>query len=206
MERFSAFIAEEENEMKLNLPTKITLIRIALIPIMVIVYYLSMIPYRSLIAGIIFVVAAGTDFLDGYLARKNNQVTNLGKFLDPIADKVLIMTALFLLVESHTIPVIFGAVSGIIILARELIVTGFRQIAAANQVVIAADMTGKVKAVFQDIALCVFLPAGRSSSRCRFHGHICLDLLHSARNRGGADHVSGVNYIVRNKQVLSDPQ
>ena len=142
--------------MKLNLPTKITLIRIALIPIMVIVYYLSMIPYRSLIAGIIFVVAAGTDFLDGYLARKNNQVTNLGKFLDPIADKVLIMTALFLLVESHTIPVIFGAVSGIIILARELIVTGFRQIAAANQVVIAADMTGKVKAVFQDIALAFF--------------------------------------------------
>ena len=192
--------------MKLNLPTKITLIRIALIPIMVIVYYLSMIPYRSLIAGIIFVVAAGTDFLDGYLARKNNQVTNLGKFLDPIADKVLIMTALFLLVESHTIPVLFGAVSGIIILARELIVTGFRQIAAANQVVIAADMTGKVKAVFQDIALAFFflladLPQDAAFT-CIF-AWICYILLGIAVV---LTIVSGVNYIVRNKQVLSDPQ
>ncbi len=192
--------------MKLNLPTKITLIRIALIPIMVIVYYLSMIPYRSLIAGIIFVVAAGTDFLDGYLARKNNQVTNLGKFLDPIADKVLIMTALFLLVESHTIPVLFGAVSGIIILARELIVTGFRQIAAANQVVIAADMTGKVKAVFQDIALAFFFLLADLPQDAAFTGifaWICYILLGIAVV---LTIVSGVNYIVRNKQVLSDPQ
>lgn len=192
--------------MKLNLPTKITLIRIALIPIMVVVYYLSVIPYRSLIAGIIFVLAAGTDFLDGYLARKNNQVTNLGKFLDPIADKVLIMTALFLLVESHTIPVIFGAVSGVIILARELIITGFRQVAAANQVVIAADMTGKVKAVFQDIALAFFFLLAELPAEAAFTGvfaWVCYILLGIAVV---LTIVSGVNYIVKNKQVLSDPQ
>lgn len=192
--------------MKLNLPTKITLVRIAMIPIMVVIYYLDAIPYRSLIAGAVFVLAAGTDFLDGYLARKNNQVTNLGKFLDPIADKVLIMTALFLLVESHTIPVIFGAVSGIIILARELIVTGFRQVAAANNVVIAADMTGKVKAVFQDIALAFFflladLP--KDAAFTEIFAWISYVMLAIAVV---LTIVSGINYIVKNKQVLSDPK
>jgi len=192
--------------MKLNLPTKITLVRIAMIPIMVVIYYLEAIPYRSLIAGAVFVLAAGTDFLDGYLARKNNQVTNLGKFLDPIADKVLIMTALFLLVESHTIPVIFGAVSGIIILARELIVTGFRQVAAANNVVIAADMTGKVKAVFQDIALAFFflladLP--KDAAFTEIFAWISYVMLAIAVV---LTIVSGINYIVKNKQVLSDPK
>ena len=192
--------------MKLNLPTKITLVRIAMIPIMVVIYYLEAIPYRSLIAGAVFVLAAGTDFLDGYLARKNNLVTNLGKFLDPIADKVLIMTALFLLVESHTIPVIFGAVSGIIILARELIVTGFRQVAAANNVVIAADMTGKVKAVFQDIALAFFflladLP--KDAAFTEIFAWISYVMLAIAVMLTS---VSGINYIVKNKQVLSDPK
>ena len=192
--------------MKLNLPTKITLVRIAMIPIMVVIYYLDAIPYRSLIAGAVFVLAAGTDFLDGYLARKNNLVTNLGKFLDPIADKVLIMTALFLLVESHTIPVIFGAVSGIIILARELIVTGFRQVAAANNVVIAADMTGKVKAVFQDIALAFFflladLP--KDAAFTEIFAWISYVMLAIAVV---LTIVSGINYIVKNKQVLSDPK
>ncbi len=192
--------------MKLNLPTKITLVRIAMIPIMVVIYYLDAIPYRSLIAGAVFVLAAGTDFLDGYLARKNNQVTNLGKFLDPIADKVLIMTALFLLVESHTIPVISGAVSGIIILARELIVTGFRQVAAANNVVIAADMTGKVKAVFQDIALAFFflladLP--KDAAFTEIFAWISYVMLAIAVV---LTIVSGINYIVKNKQVLSDPK
>ncbi len=192
--------------MKLNLPTKITLVRIAMIPIMVVIYYLEAIPYRSLIAGAVFVLAAGTDFLDGYLARKNNLVTNLGKFLDPIADKVLIMTALFLLVESHTIPVIFGAVSGIIILARELIVTGFRQVAAANNVVIAADMTGKVKAVFQDIALAFFflladLP--KDAAFTEIFAWISYVMLAIAVV---LTIVSGINYIVKNKQVLSDPK
>ena len=192
--------------MKLNLPTKITLVRIAMIPIMVVIYYLEAIPYRSLIAGAVFVLAAGTDFLDGYLARKNNQVTNLGKFLDPIADKVLIMTALFLLVESHTIPVIFGAVSGIIILARELIVTGFRQVAAANNVVMAADMTGKVKAVFQDIALAFFflladLP--KDAAFTEIFAWISYVMLAIAVV---LTIVSGINYIVKNKQVLSDPK
>ena len=190
----------------MNLPNKITLSRIFLIPVFVAVFFLTVIPYNYFISCIIFIVAACTDFIDGHIARKYNLVTNLGKFLDPIADKVLIMTALFLLVESHTIPVLFGAVSGIIILARELIVTGFRQIAAANQVVIAADMTGKVKAVFQDIALAFFFLLADLPQDAAFTGifaWICYILLGIAVV---LTIVSGVNYIVRNKQVLSDPQ
>ena len=82
----------------MNLPTKITLIRIFLIPLFVAIYLIDAIPYNTFIATGIFIVASMTDWLDGYLARKNNMVTDLGKFLDPIADKVLVSTALVIIV------------------------------------------------------------------------------------------------------------
>lgn len=140
----------------MNLPNKITIVRIALIPLMVIAFYIDFI-YSGLVAALIFTVAAFTDFLDGHIARKHDLVTNTGKFLDPIADKVLVLVALCLVLESGLIAPVYGAIAVSIIIARELIISAFRQIAAANGVVISADKAGKIKAVFQDIAAGMFL-------------------------------------------------
>ena len=141
----------------MNLPNKLSLIRIFLIPVFVVVFFLNVIPYNEAVAAAIFAVTALTDFLDGYLARKNGLVTNLGKFLDPIADKVLVSTAFILMLTRYEIFGLFGygfyvagAVGVCLILARELIISAFRQIAAANGLVLAADMLGKIKTNFQD--------------------------------------------------------
>ena len=141
----------------MNLPNKISLARIALIPVFIAFYYLTMIPHNYLYATIVFAVAAFTDFLDGYIARKYNLVTDLGKFLDPIADKVLVLTAMILMLTSVSIgplgggilPAVSGGVGISIILARELIVSSFRMVAASKKVVIAADKLGKIKTVSQ---------------------------------------------------------
>lgn len=150
----------------MNLPNKITCVRLALIPLFVFFYMADFIPYGKLVATVVFAVACFTDFLDGNIARKRGLVTNLGKFLDPIADKVLVMAGMLLVVAypvtAHVgvnvalpiiIPSYIGIVACIIILARELIVSAFRQVAATKNVVLAADMYGKVKAVFQFITL-----------------------------------------------------
>jgi len=134
----------------MNLPNKITVARILLIPIMVIIpFFFEDVTMGNFICLIIFLIASFTDFLDGYLARKNNQVTNFGKFLDPIADKLLVASALIMLVERRIIP----AWIPIIILAREFIVSGIRMLAAGEGKVIAASWYGKVKTVSQMIAI-----------------------------------------------------
>lgn len=140
----------------MNLPNKITVARMLLIPIMIIVPYLGLnnilfgsVTIGSFITLIIFLIASFTDFLDGYLARKNNLVTTFGKFLDPIADKLLVLSALIMLVEEGIIP---GWIS-IIIAAREFIVSGIRMLAAGDGKVIAASWYGKVKTVSQMIAI-----------------------------------------------------
>lgn len=142
----------------MNLPNKITLARIFMIPVMVIIPFLGIqgslnifggLTYSNLITVIIFLLASITDFLDGYLARKNNLVTTFGKFLDPIADKLLVLSALLMLVEAGTIP----AWIPIIIAAREFIVSGIRMLAAGEGNVIAASWLGKIKTVSQMIAI-----------------------------------------------------
>lgn len=156
----------------MNLPNKITVCRLILIPVFMFFYLADFIPYGKLVAGIVFAIACLTDFLDGHIARKYNLVTTLGKFLDSIADKVLVMSGLLCLVayplkpNYGTLPMpedpeIFAAIKpfyvGIIvaaiILARELLISAFRQLAASKNIVLAADMCGKVKAVFQFITL-----------------------------------------------------
>ena len=127
----------------MNLPNKLTILRLIMIPLFVAAFYITALPYNYLISAIIFVLAALTDFLDGYIARKYNLVTNLGKFLDPIADKVLVSTALIVMLlpmvgEMAILP-FYGAIAVAIILARELIVSGFRIVAASNGKVLAAD-------------------------------------------------------------------
>ena len=140
----------------MNLPNKLTLFRIILVPIMVIIPFFGIendflgIPLTCLIIDIIFIIASATDKLDGYLARKNNQVTTFGKFLDPLADKILVLTALIMLVEMQKLP----AWIPIIVLAREFIVSGYRLVAVEKGgKVISASKWGKLKTVTQMFAI-----------------------------------------------------
>lgn len=129
----------------MNLPNKITTVRVFMIPLYLIFMLVDQIPYGKYIAGVIFTLAAITDALDGYIARKNNLVTNFGKFMDPLADKLLVCSALICFVEFHLIP----SWIAIIIIAREFIVQGLRLIASDNGVVLAAGWWGKLKTVVQ---------------------------------------------------------
>lgn len=125
---------------QLNWPNKITLIRIFLVPILL-VFLISPRGWYPLIAAMIFLIAAFTDWLDGHLARSTNQITRLGQLLDPIADKLLVTAALVSLVGRQQVP----AWMVVIILCRELAITGLRAIAADQHIIIAADAFGKYK-------------------------------------------------------------
>lgn len=141
----------------MNLANKLTLFRIILVPIMVIIPFLGLdkdvvlnIPLGWLIVEAIFIIASITDKLDGYIARSRNQITTFGKFLDPIADKILVLAAMIMLVEDGRLP----AWIPIIVLFREFIVSGYRLIAVENNGnVIAASIWGKLKTVTQMFAL-----------------------------------------------------
>ncbi len=133
----------------MNLPNKLTMARIIAVPIFVVLYMMKMyIP-----ACIVFILASLTDMLDGKIARKYNLVTNFGKIMDPLADKILVYAAFCMMVEDGTIP----AWMLIIILFREFAVSGLRTVAASEGTVIAAGMTGKIKTVLQMFAVPVLL-------------------------------------------------
>ena len=132
----------------MNLPNALTVFRILAVPFIVALLYFPT-PTPCLIATLFFLVAILTDLADGFLARKYNQVTNFGKFLDPLADKILIASVLIMLVELNWVP----AWIAIIVIVRELLVTGLRAIAADKGHVIAADKYGKMKTIMQSVAL-----------------------------------------------------
>ena len=187
----------------MNLPNKLTLLRLVMIPVFTAVYFIWQIPFNFLIAAVIFVLAAATDFLDGYIARKYNLVTNLGKFLDPIADKVLVSTALIIMlvpVGGVLIIPAYGAIAVAIILARELVVSGFRMVAASKGAVIAADKSGKIKTFVQDVSIAVLL-VGAQFTTCSIINLVGLILLAIATL---LTIVSGVECIVKNRAVLKD--
>lgn len=184
------------------------MIRIALIPVFV-TLYLVRFPWHAVAATCVFAAASATDFLDGYIARKRNLVTNLGKFLDPIADKLLVACALIAICV--TTPVVAEpkpfficvAVFTMVILSRELMVSGFRIVAADKGVVLAADMLGKIKTVLQMFALLLLLPvvdiAEASVKGGEIVYYIGFALLAAATLMTVA---SGMNYIIRNRTVL----
>lgn len=203
----------------MNLPNKISLSRICLIPVFVVAFFLEgVLPYNFLIAAVIFAVAAFTDFIDGKIARSRGLVTNLGKFLDPIADKVLVATAMILLLTMRVR--LFGlfacsaqsalymttAICICIILARELIISAFRQIAAANGIVMAAEKLGKYKAACQDVAIFVLIFTGDAASLfgCTAATVIAWIGLALFAVATVLTIWSGIAYIVKNKQVLTD--
>ena len=143
----------------MNLPNKLTVMRICLIPFVMFFYLANFIPYGigKIVALAIFIVAALTDLLDGKIARKHNLVTNLGKFLDPIADKILTSTVLFMLIADGTIPAPWGVIVVSIIIAREFMVSGLRLVTAGEGVVVAAGIWGKLKTAFTMVAIVVIL-------------------------------------------------
>ncbi len=136
----------------MNLPNKITLTRVIMVPVFVVLMLVRQIPYNDYIACAVFCLACISDFIDGYLARKWQLVTNFGKFADPLADKLLVSSALICLVELDRLY----AWAVIVIIAREFIISGLRLIAVDNGVVIAANYWGKVKTVIQ-MFMCIFL-------------------------------------------------
>ena len=137
----------------MNLPNKLTMFRLILVPFFVAVLLAPALPHHYLIAAILFGVASYTDHLDGMLARKNNQITDFGKFMDPLADKVLVISALVCFVELHLANVWMV----LLIIAREFMVTSIRLVAADKGQVIAANNWGKAKTVSQIIAILVVL-------------------------------------------------
>lgn len=206
----------------MNLPNKISLTRILMIPVFVAVFFLDgIIPFAFGIAAIIFAIAACTDFIDGKIARSRGLVTNLGKFLDPIADKVLVSTAMILVLTMQgSLFALFGA-SGeaiyiataiciCIIMARELIISAFRQIAAVNGVIMAAEKLGKYKAACQDVAIFVLIFAGGIADItpieyavpwATYIAWVGFALFAVATV---LTILSGISYVVKNKQVLKD--
>ncbi len=177
--------------MQMNLPNKLTMLRVILIPVFLVVLFLVPAPMNRYIAVVIFIVASLTDFLDGYLARKWNLVSNFGKFMDPLADKLLVMAALVSMVELGDLP----SWVVIIILAREFAITGFRTLAMEANIVMAASWWGKVKTTVQMLMIIVVLlnlpVTGISIVENLLVGLAVFFTI-----------LSGTDYIVKNKQVL----
>lgn len=193
--------------MKLNLPNKITLARIALIPI-VLILYLVQFPYHEIAAALVFILCCSTDFIDGNIARKRGLVTDLGKFLDPIADKVIVVAMLFVFVSDGTLGNWYNAVIAGVVMSRELIITAFRTIAVQKKVVLAADKWGKIKTVFLDIGLIALTMALLQTGSIGGKPFYFFWWLGTIAFYIGVFFAifSGINYVVKNKQVLvTDP-
>lgn len=176
----------------MNLANKITISRILLVPIFMI-FLLADIPYGVTVASIIFIVAALTDSLDGYIARSRNQVTKLGKFMDPLADKLLVTAALVSLVEMDKL----ASWVVVIIISREIIVSVFRAVAASEGIVIAASPWGKAKTISQIIAIVTLLFNNYPFSLY----NIPFDTI-AVWATVILTVISGYDYIYKNKQVL----
>ena len=195
----------------MNLPNKLTIFRIILVPIMVIIPLLNIpgaflgIPLTYWIINFIFIIASITDKLDGHIARKTNQVTSFGKFADPLADKILVLSAMLLLVELGKIP----SWIPIIILTREFIVSGYRLIAVEKGgKVIAASIFGKIKTVTQITAIIIALIDVNTFGRCFTGGLTGIQfLLNLAQTLMMiicvlATIISGIDYLKDGKELL----
>ncbi len=192
----------------MNLPNKLTMVRVVLVPVFMFFYLANFVPYGKMIALAVFAIAAFTDFLDGRIARKNNLVTNFGKFFDTLADKLLVLGALTLVCLDHTVPLIMGAIVLMCIVGRDLVIMGLRSIAASAGIVIAADKLGKYKAFVIDIALILLIilafinQYGFFSETAVFVYSIvcwvvlCIGALLSI--------LSCINYMVKNREVYKD--
>lgn len=179
----------------MNTANKITLIRIALIPVFLFFFLTDFVPYSYYISIAVFILASITDQLDGHIARKYNQITDFGKFIDPLADKILVISALIAMIEFDML----SSIPVIIIISREFIVTGLRIVAISSGQVIAAAFSGKLKTVTQ-IVMTVYLMVIRdlyaSLPWLDIIGQ-CLVWLTVAITV-----YSGIEYLVKNKKII----
>lgn len=177
----------------MNLANRITLLRILMIPIFI-VLMLADFPYHMEAALAIFLLASLTDKLDGYIARKYNMITDFGKFIDPLADKLLVTGAFVVLIQIGRIEawIVF------VILTREFAVTGLRSLAAAQNVIIAASNYGKIKTVTQIIAIVILLMNNYPFSLVSFPMDVIMVYITLAITI-----LSGLDYFIKNKQVFA---
>lgn len=180
-------VRSSAQESNINLPNVLTVARILLIPVFV-VLFVTPTPDRSLAAAAVFVIAALTDLLDGYLARRRGQVTKLGRLLDPIADKLLVLSALIVLVQVDRV----SALVAILIIAREVAVTGIRAIAAGEGIIISAEATGKYKMALQVIAIVLLILEGTVLSE---YGNVHLAGIVTLYLSLALGYVSGGQYV-----------
>ena len=190
----------------MNLANKITIARVFLIPVFLIFISIKGISFGVPIATIVFIIAASTDKLDGYIARSRNQITNFGKFMDPLADKLLVTAALVSLVEYKMLP----AWIVIIIIAREFAVTGLRVLAMANGRIIAASKWGKLKTTTQIAAIIIallnldhtFISVFSSSEAKIFNNFIGTLAPIAIYATLIATIISGIDYFLKNRDVV----
>lgn len=196
----------------MNLPTKITVARMLLIPVMLICFCLrEVFDYYYVLVAFAFGISSATDFIDGFIARKYNMVTDLGKFLDPIADKILVVAGLTVIIADAPnigINIYFVVIATTVILAREFIIGVFRQIAASKGSVLQADKLGKIKtiATLFGISFLIIAPLKNIDIAVWHYIGLVFYYLGYVLFAFGTlmTVVSGVNYIVKNKGVLSN--
>ncbi|WP_343343237.1 CDP-diacylglycerol--glycerol-3-phosphate 3-phosphatidyltransferase [Terrisporobacter petrolearius] len=176
----------------MNLPNKLTLLRILLIPVFVIIMMLD-VTNHYLMACLIFIIASITDALDGHIARKNNLVTDFGKFMDPLADKLLVISALICMIESNLV----AGWMVIIIVARELTVSILRAIAAADGKVIAASGGGKIKTISQMLAIIILLLGANIDNSMLLQVGTVFMLIATMLTL-----YSGADYLYKNKELF----
>ena len=177
----------------MNLPNKITIFRVCMIPVFLLFYLVETIPHHNVIALAVFIVACVSDAVDGHLARKNNLVTNFGKFMDPLADKLLVCTALVCFVDKGSIPLIVT----LSVIAREFIISGFRTVASDSGVVLAASYWGKFKTVAQMI-MCNLLILHLEVTWFALLETIFIWLSFALTI------ISMLDYLIKNRSVLAD--
>ena len=171
----------------MNTANKITLVRVLLIPVFVVICYLTF-PYSRWAALVIFILASFSDFLDGYIARTYNQITDFGKFLDPIADKLLVTSAMLIFVEQGRMP----AWVLLCVIAREFAVSALRLVAVDNGRVIAAGWSGKVKTASTMVCICVLLVFDLPVLNLVCNAVILVTTVYS-----------GIEYFIRNRDVIN---
>jgi len=204
-------VAKKEGGFCMNLPNKITVLRLVLVPFVMFFYLMApIIAVGKLIAMVLFLVAVLTDFLDGYLARKLNLTTNLGAFLDSIADKILVLLGFLLVVCDGTIPAPYGIIVFAIIEVRELMISALRQLAASKNIVLKADMWGKVKATLQFFCVTLLMLLSflidASPDMTGFLGGFYVFMMIFLGLTVVATLVSGVHYLVKNKVVFCEKE
>lgn len=182
----------------MNLPNKLTMLRVFLIPIFLVLLYLPF-PLHMLWALAVFILASLTDLADGYIARSRALITDFGKFMDPLADKLLVMAAMLWLVEAGRIP----AWCMLLIVAREFAVTALRLVAVEGGQVIAAGWSGKVKTASTMVCLCIMLAMGEliyvSAEFCHSMDVLCVTVMVTTTL------YSGLEYFVKNRGAIRGP-